>query len=173
MKKRSENIKPKDNQSTGKNSIFKKIIFNGFFQLLLRIILGATFITASLDKIAHPRLFAEVIYNYQILPLSLVNLAASVMPLLEFIAGITVIIGFWTRSSSFILNGLLAIFIIAISFNMIRGLEVSCGCFDVISGSKIGADLLIRDILLFICGTLIILEKKPKLALDKILFSKK
>jgi uncharacterized membrane protein YphA (DoxX/SURF4 family) len=156
-------------EKTGFPVLIKKIVFSGYFQLLLRIVLGVTFITASLDKIAHPRLFAEVIFNYQILPLSLVNLASAVMPLLELIAGITIIIGFWTRSSSFILSGLTLIFIAAISFNMLRGLEVNCGCFDVISGSKIGVELLVRDILLFIAGILIILEKKPKFSLDWVL----
>lgn len=153
--------------------ILKKIFFSRIFQLLLRLFLGITFIAASLDKITHPRLFAEVIYNYQILPAFLVNLAAAVMPLLELVAGITLIAGFWTRASSFILSGLTVIFIAAISFNLIRGLEVSCGCFDVISGSKIGMDLLIRDMLLLIAGILIILETNPRLGLDWVLFRKK
>jgi uncharacterized membrane protein YphA (DoxX/SURF4 family) len=161
----------KTNAAFGKDkpafiNISKKIMFSGIFQLILRLFLGITFISASLDKIAHPRLFAEVIYNYQILPSSLVNLAAAVMPLLELIAGITLIAGFWTRASSFILSGLTLIFIAAISFNLIRGLEVNCGCFDVISGSKIGIDLLIRDILLLLAGILIMLEASPRLGLD-------
>jgi uncharacterized membrane protein YphA (DoxX/SURF4 family) len=161
----------KTNAASGKDkpafiNISKKIMFSGIFQLILRLFLGITFISASLDKIAHPRLFAEVIYNYQILPSSLVNLAAAVMPLLELIAGITLIAGFWTRASSFILSGLTLIFIVAISFNLIRGLEVNCGCFDVISGSKIGIDLLIRDILLLLAGILIMLEASPRLGLD-------
>jgi uncharacterized membrane protein YphA (DoxX/SURF4 family) len=177
IKLRSDSMKKSDKSSKKENIAFpvllEKIAHNAIFQLALRIILGGTFVAASLDKITHPRLFAEVIYNYQILPLSLINLAAAVMPLLELIAGITIIIGLWTRSSSFILSGLTLIFIAAISFNMIRGLEVNCGCFDVISGSKIGADLLIRDILLLFAGILIILEKKPRFGLDQILNRKK
>jgi uncharacterized membrane protein YphA (DoxX/SURF4 family) len=173
LKAAADSRKSSDKEKNGFVVIIKKIAFSGIFQLLLRILLGGMFITASLDKIAHPRLFAEVIFNYQILPLSLVNLASAVMPLLELIAGVTIIIGFWTRSSSFILSGLTLIFIGAISFNMIRGLEVNCGCFDVISGSKIGVELLVRDILLFIAGILIILEKKPKFGLDWVLNKKK
>lgn len=157
------------NDSNAVIRFVKKVLFSPVFQLMLRLILGITFISASIDKLLHPRLFAEVIYNYQILPVFLVNLAAAVMPILEFAAGITLIIGFWTRSSSFILSGLTLIFIAAISFNMIRGLEVSCGCFDVISGSKIGADLLIRDILLLIAGVLIIADRRPKIGIDQLL----
>ncbi|MDH3851011.1 MAG: hypothetical protein OEV09_08130, partial [Deltaproteobacteria bacterium] len=36
--------------------------------LVLRIVLGWVFIYASLDKIRHPDLFAEAVYNYQLLP---------------------------------------------------------------------------------------------------------
>ncbi|UCF03831.1 MAG: hypothetical protein JSV14_08635, partial [Deltaproteobacteria bacterium] len=35
---------------------------------VLRIALGCLFIYASLDKIRHPDLFAEAVYNYQLLP---------------------------------------------------------------------------------------------------------
>jgi len=147
----------------------KKIVFNRWFQVLLRLVLGITFIVASLDKLANPGVFAEVIYSYKLLPLSLVNLAAAVMPMVELIAGITLIIGLWTRESAFALTGLTLVFIIAISINLIRGLEISCGCFEVISDSTIGMDLLIRDILLFIAGVLIIIETEPKIALDRLI----
>ena len=149
----------------------KPVILNNWVQLAFRLILGSTFIVASLDKIIHPKLFAEAIYSYQLLPVFLVNLAAAVMAMLELIIGITLIIGFLTRSSSFILSGLLLVFIIAISINLIRGLEISCGCFEVISDTKIGVDLLIRDILLLFVGIFIILKEKPGLAIDS-LFAK-
>ncbi|MGB6376886.1 MAG: MauE/DoxX family redox-associated membrane protein, partial [Syntrophobacteria bacterium] len=44
--------------------------------LVLRMVLGCVFIYASLDKIRHPDLFAEAVYNYQLLPEVAVNLVA-------------------------------------------------------------------------------------------------
>jgi uncharacterized membrane protein YphA (DoxX/SURF4 family) len=149
--------------------VLNKIVFNKWFQLLLRLVIGITFIAASLDKIAHPKYFADVIYSYKLLPLSLVNLVSAIMPMLELVAGITIILGLWTRESSLVLTGLTFIFIVAISINLIRGLEISCGCFEVISDSMIGIDLLVRDILLFIAGVLIIIKTEPKIALDQLI----
>ncbi|HOV88433.1 MAG TPA: MauE/DoxX family redox-associated membrane protein, partial [Syntrophobacteraceae bacterium] len=41
---------------------------------VVRIFLGIVFFAASADKILHPAPFARIVYNYQILPSSLVNL---------------------------------------------------------------------------------------------------
>ncbi|MDH3555163.1 MAG: DoxX family membrane protein, partial [Deltaproteobacteria bacterium] len=51
--------------------------------LVLRIVLGWVFIYASLDKIRHPDLFAEAVYNYQLLPEVAVNLVAICLPWVE------------------------------------------------------------------------------------------
>jgi hypothetical protein len=48
--------------------------------LVLRIVLGCVFIYASLDKIRHPDLFAEAVYNYQLLPEVAINLWAIWLP---------------------------------------------------------------------------------------------
>ena len=61
--------------------------------LALRLVLGGIFIYASLDKIVHPRAFAEIIYNYQILPGSLINLSAVILPWLELFLGLLLISG--------------------------------------------------------------------------------
>jgi len=42
--------------------------------LLSRLFLGGIFVYASYDKLLHPVPFAEIVYNYQILPDPLVNL---------------------------------------------------------------------------------------------------
>ena len=41
--------------------------------VLLRLLLGVIFVYASFDKILRPAAFAEIIYNYQILPDPLIN----------------------------------------------------------------------------------------------------
>jgi uncharacterized membrane protein YphA (DoxX/SURF4 family) len=60
-----------------------------------RVVLGAVFIFASVDKILHPDAFAVIIKNYQILPVKLISLAAVVLPWLELILGISLIAGVW------------------------------------------------------------------------------
>jgi len=48
--------------------------------VLSRLLLGGIFVYASYDKILHPVPFAEIIYNYQILPDVLVNLVSLFLP---------------------------------------------------------------------------------------------
>lgn len=98
--------------------------------ILLRLVLGGIFIYASLDKIAHPEAFAEIIYNYQVLPGALINLSAIVLPWLELVLGVLLIIGRFMPGATSISTLLLAAFWAALLFNMVRGLDIHCGCFS-------------------------------------------
>ena len=97
--------------------------------LIARIILGCVFIYASLDKINHPDLFAEVVYNYQLLPDSAVNLVAIWLPWLELVCGALLLSGIWIQGSISVLGGLMLIFISAMGISLARGLDIYCGCF--------------------------------------------
>jgi uncharacterized membrane protein YphA (DoxX/SURF4 family) len=96
-----------------------------------RMILGALFIYASWHKIAYPGEFANVINNYQILPAELVNPAAVLLPWLEMVCGLCMISGLLVRGSAFILSLLLLVFIAALIYSLLRGLDISCGCFGL------------------------------------------
>jgi uncharacterized membrane protein YphA (DoxX/SURF4 family) len=124
--------------------------------LIFRLILGATFIYASLDKIAHPEQFAKIVYNYKILPGSLINIFAVILPWVEFLAGCFLILGIFTESASLLLSFLLVIFVIAISINLLRGVNLNCGCFSTNpAGKKEGVSLLFRDFLFLFMGLMI------------------
>jgi uncharacterized membrane protein YphA (DoxX/SURF4 family) len=94
-----------------------------------RLLLGAIFIYASLDKIFKPALFAEAVYNYQVLPDNLVNVTALVLPWLELLLGLMLMAGFWLPGAVFLSTLLLLAFSGTLIFNLVRGLNVSCGCF--------------------------------------------
>ncbi len=108
-----------------------KIFTNKYFAILVRVGLGALFIYASMDKIANMTDFAKIIHNYKILPVSLENLLAIFLPWLEFVTGLCLIIGKFERGALFITSSVLVVFIIALSQALIRGLDISCGCFSV------------------------------------------
>ncbi len=59
-----------------------------FLILFSRLFLGGVFVYASIDKVLHPAAFAEVIYNYQIVPEIFINLVALILPWLEALIGI-------------------------------------------------------------------------------------
>jgi uncharacterized membrane protein YphA (DoxX/SURF4 family) len=97
---------------------------------MLRLCLGAMFLYASYDKILHPLAFAEAVYNYQILPEVAVNLTALTLPWLELHLGVCLVSGFWLPGATAISTGLLTVFIGALVFNQVRGLDIHCGCFS-------------------------------------------
>jgi uncharacterized membrane protein YphA (DoxX/SURF4 family) len=102
----------------------------------VQIALGVFFVVAALPKIVDPPSFAHMIYNYRIVPGAFVNLVALVMPWFELLTGIALILGIWTRTSAALIGALLAVFIVAISFNLARGNAIDCGCFDVAAAGK-------------------------------------
>ena len=102
----------------------------------VQIALGAIFVAAALPKIADPPSFAHMIYNYRILPASLINITALTMPWLEILTGLALILGIWTRPARTIIAAMLLIFIVAIAFNLARDNAIDCGCFDVSAAGK-------------------------------------
>ena len=114
--------------------------------LMARIVLGGVFIYASLDKIRHPELFAEAVYNYQLSPGVAVNLVAIWLPWLEFLCGVLLVLGLWVGGSILILSGLLLVFLSAIGINLARGLDIHCGCFTTQGSHSMNIFTLFRDL---------------------------
>jgi hypothetical protein len=67
------------------------------------------------------------------------------MPWLEMLLGITLVLGFWIEGGSFLAVVLFAVFSFALAFDLIRGLDISCGCFSA-SPKKINWLYFFRDI---------------------------
>lgn len=94
-----------------------------------RLAMAGIFIYASIEKIVHPAAFAKDVYNYQILPYTMINLTALVLPWLELLLGLCLLAGVWMPGAVLSVNGLLFLFLAALVFNMARGLDINCGCF--------------------------------------------
>ena len=98
-------------------------------ELVARLILGGAFIFAAGAKISDPPAFAHEIFNFRLIPESLVNAAALWLPWVEMLAGLALVLGIWRRISALLLAALLAVFVAALSINLARGRAVDCGCF--------------------------------------------
>jgi len=123
--------------------------FKGPVVIISRLILGAVFIYASIDKIQNPADFAKAINNYHVLPFGLENLMALALPWLELFVGICLIIGVMVDGATILVVLMNIMFIFAISQALARGISIDCGCFSVSSesgGSTIGIQTIIRDI---------------------------
>ena len=91
----------------------------------------------------------RAVADFQLLPLPLVKVVAAALPGIELLVGGALVLGAltafrgrpahagpYTRAAAWIAAGLLAVFIATLVINLLRGLEMDCGCFDVL-GSHI------------------------------------
>ena len=142
------------------------VLGSNWFEVVIRWILGLTFIYASYHKIIDPAQFAKVIYGYELVPAAVINLVAIILPFLELIAGIALILGIYPRSAVLIINVLLVGFIVLLSVNLIRGHEFDCGCFAVkeYGQASNNRSLLLRDIIYLLLGLHILFFKNTRKA---------
>ena len=100
--------------------------------------LGAVFIYASLDKIAHPLDFARIVYRYQLagpsaaLGVVPANVLAVVLPWVEIATGVLLVTGLWRREAAVVAGAMLVMFLVAVGYVLWQGIDVGhCGCFTV------------------------------------------
>ena len=132
-----------------------KFFNNKYFLFAIRILLGIVFIYAAISKTSEPEAFARSIENYKLIPMFLINILAITLPWIELCAGLLLIFGISVKENSLILSGLLAIFIIAITISLARGLNIDCGCFGTVGGAKVGIQKLLENFGLLFSGILL------------------
>lgn len=115
--------------------------------LACRLLLGVVFVYASYDKIIHPQAFAQAVFNYQILPDAAINLVALILPWLELLLGLCLLFGLMLPGATAACFGLLVVFLGALVFNQLRGLDIHCGCFSTeTEGGPAGPGTVLRDL---------------------------
>ena len=138
-------------------------------ELASRVLLGAIFVYASLDKIVDPAAFAQAIANYQILPSSWVNVVALTLPWLELVSGICLIAGKLIRGSALLVTLMLVIFMGALGYSAYRGLDIACGCFSLNNeaAGRIYMDLL-RDAALLAVALMVLSSTRMTQAMNRL-----
>ncbi len=131
------------------------------FIWLARLAVAGLFLGACITKIRNPELFALAVHRYRILPGEWVNLIAIVLPWIELTTGFTLIFGKprWRAAAALLITGMLAVFTIAISLNLLRGIEASCGCFSTRADAAVSDGWnLVRNVSLIWLSIAIFLE---------------
>jgi uncharacterized membrane protein YphA (DoxX/SURF4 family) len=147
----------------------KQLIKDGT-SVICRAVLAVTFIWACIHKIANPFEFGLQVATYQILPLSLINLQAIVLPWVELVVALLLVAGLLTRASALVTCGMNVMFIIAISLALAADLDLQCGCFaSAEAGEEMDSSLIVRDTILFFFGAFLVYIRPDRLTLDRFL----
>ncbi len=99
---------------------------------VVRWLLAVLLVWASLSKLANLNEFYANLAAYQLpLPDALVRLTAMVLPWMELLCGILLITGTARRAALLWAMILFSVFVLATGQAWARGLNISCGCFDL------------------------------------------
>ena len=129
--------------------------------LPLRLYIGVLFIYASIHKIEGPANFAETIASFEVLPHWSINGVAVVLPWVEFWGGVCLLLGIFVRSNALVLGMLLIAFSVAALLNVLRGSNISCGCFLQDAGHAITGWTVARDVVwLVMTAAIFVLERR-------------
>ncbi len=96
---------------------------------LSRGVLAIVMITAAVSKLGDPPGFAQTIFAYGLLPMTLVAPLALTLPWLEALTALGLVLGVARRSAAALILVLLVIFMGGLGFNLAKGNPVDCGCF--------------------------------------------
>lgn len=127
----------------------KRLLFDRWFLLAMRLIIGGIFIYAGIIKIQQPLNFADSIASFRMIPSHSINIFVLGLPPLEVIVGLMLIFNWKSRLAALAIFLLTVVFAIALGQALIRGLEVDCGCFGsgkpsiLKTGASLGRDILL------------------------------
>ncbi len=129
----------------------RRVINSDLMTVISRVVVGVTFIYASLYKINDPADFAKSIYYYHLVPGDLINLMALILPWIELLCGLALILGLFYNGAVVLANVMIFTFIFALSTAIARGIDVECGCFKAAKASTDAAwDALALDSVLIL-----------------------
>jgi putative oxidoreductase len=98
----------------------------------LRGLLGVLLLWAAVSKLANPTEFLGSIYGYELpLPRGLLQTAAVVLPWVELLCGLMLLTGFGVAAALLLAVAMMIVFVFATGQAWLRGLDISCGCFNL------------------------------------------
>jgi uncharacterized membrane protein YphA (DoxX/SURF4 family) len=131
----------------------------------LRLGLGGLFIAAGVLKLRDPLGFATAIANYQLFP-QLAGVLAATLPTTEVLVGAALVASPrpWRGAAALGVALMMLLFTVAATVALVRGIDISCGCFGS-EGGRISGLTIARDLgLLAAAAALLGLERGPGLS---------
>jgi hypothetical protein len=125
---------------------------------LLRLLLAVIFALAGALKLADPATFAVEVSNYRLLP-ELAPYIAVCLPPTELVVAAALLVGPrpWARAGALAAAALLGVFNVGVAQVLVRGINISCGCFGGSSGPVNGWTLA-RDLALLAGASVLVIR---------------
>jgi len=105
-----------------------RILDNHGLLLILRYIVGGTFLYAGILKIQNPQAFADSIATFQMVSSNSIGFLTLGLPPFEIMVGTLLLIGWQKRLAAFSILFLTVIFSLVLLQGLCRGLPIDCGC---------------------------------------------
>ncbi|MEM9160205.1 MAG: MauE/DoxX family redox-associated membrane protein [Verrucomicrobiota bacterium] len=99
---------------------------------------GLTFLASGGVKVYDPQQFVSAILTYEVFSYNMAVLIALLVPFVEVVAGGLVTAGVWKRGATWVIGGMLVVFVVLIGQAWARGLSIDCGCFGSSEASDTG-----------------------------------
>jgi len=145
-----------------------KILYNDYLQLIVRLIIGAVFIYSAVPHVFNSMGLASSIYNYRLFPAPIIGLSAAFIPWISLLAGLAFILGVKVRAASFIISGLLVIFVSLAVISIARGIDIDCGCFSGIE-RRTNWLTIFEDMVMLICALYIFFFDRARVSLTSLI----
>jgi uncharacterized membrane protein YphA (DoxX/SURF4 family) len=146
-------------------------IYQPWFGLIARLVLGGTLIAAGYLKFDELDKSKMAVRAYELLPVPLANFLGTTLPFFELGVGLLLVLGAATRITALLSAILMIAFMIGISQAWARGLSIDCGCFggggQVAPGEANYLTPLLRDTGLALLAIYLIKFPRSRFSLDK------
>jgi len=128
---------------------------------VIKIIIGGLFIISSITKLPNPEKFADSIAAYKLVPEILIPPLSILIPWVQVVCGVLLVFDVYSQSAALILCGLLAVYTLSITIDFFRGMQIDCGCFDLLGlDDTIGIRSILRDICFLAMTALVVIFDK-------------
>jgi uncharacterized membrane protein YphA (DoxX/SURF4 family) len=132
-----------------------------FVVIPLRILLSTILISTAWSKIIDFDEHVRIVSNYKIIPNKLnkyINTFAILLIISEIATGVLLLINLLVNLSLAIFIAILLLYVIAISFNLLKGnVNVLCGCGGILGNQNLSWSLVSRNILFILISVFLIL----------------
>ncbi|MFN0158536.1 MAG: MauE/DoxX family redox-associated membrane protein [Bacteroidota bacterium] len=146
----------------------KSLLENDYVVFAARVLLGMVFLVASIDKVADPAAFAVSIQNYKIISQPFTMLVATILPWVELLCALGLLFGFRIKASAFLCFIMLLVFTLGVVSGLIRGLDISCGCFTQDpSVGRIGWTKVFENVGMLLVALMLLFSRGKKFAIEK------